>query len=466
MIAVGGTRGLASLGTGMFPVLFALFMNLAITPFWYVLYSGSPDPPWPGALGVLALGAYLITKMVGVERRVVYMVLLLLGWGAGVLTWVVLEPGYGLTNLTGSITLSPVLRSMVLGIWSLVAWWVGMRYATHPSFLSPGAVRMATVWGWAALVGGVVVAALMGSDADLAVRASVVVVPLAMVSWVALMTLGELHRRGFRLGRREGSVSPVRHWLGTVGVAVIGTTLVSAAAVLLLPSLSGGEWTGVAGQWLSWLMNGVYRVVGPLVVFIGNLALSLFNDPDSVTTVNLQNEEIPPAEDPSPGPIPDDPDSMVWVFVVIALVVLVGIVLIWARRRVATVRVDDIEVRRSNVFTVNLVADQIGTLLRRYRGNSRSRRDVDLSRLPSDVRQAWAHLETLAAQRGSIRQPNDTVRDFAGSISDRWPTAGDAVGDLSRLYERTHYGGEAGHDEPALRAWSSIRPVLTGDGGD
>ncbi|MPZ53144.1 MAG: hypothetical protein GEU79_10510, partial [Acidimicrobiia bacterium] len=92
------TERVAPTATGevLIPALFAIFMNLAAIPLWYVLFSGAEErgagAPWPGSLALFALAAYVVTRMVGVGGY--SLGVHILGWLVGLAIWTLLEPAY------------------------------------------------------------------------------------------------------------------------------------------------------------------------------------------------------------------------------------------------------------------------------------------------------------------------------------------------------------------------------------
>jgi len=465
--------------TLLLPVLVSTVQTLAITPLLYMFFgedfglTGGRPVMWPGGIGLLGLVSFWSTRFV---MRITtdprwFPAVSALCWIVAAAVWVGLEPNYGLAGLLrepGSLVgsrgylIAPLLLS--LGVW-----WQGIRYATISFLFTAEEIRGSTQRSWLVLIASLVLAALMDNDAGRdALDTTLFVVPMLMISSVALVAAAEIHASRQQIRRSGGRPPTWARWgrlVGGLGVAILLMALV--VMLLLTPGAFAAMIGGIVavlravGQLALWVLYGVFYVLYYIFYAFTELFRMLFD----IEFGPMEPPERPAGMEGGPLQFEEQDDDGPWKYAnlvrwgLLGLVVLFVVALLFRMtRRAPEGEADEVgDEERSSVFSADLARAQLRNLFRRGGRGSRLRR-LNLDAAPGDVRETWKYLQVLAMRQEVGRHEAETPQDFAERLRAQWPGTAASLNDLARRYERSRYGEiESDRDyASALDDWADI----------
>jgi hypothetical protein len=154
--------------------------------------------------------------------------------------------------------------------------------------------------------------------------------------------------------------------------------------------------------------------------------------------------------------------------VLIGAVMLAILLVFWAVRRQMRRRAADRQMTRESLWSSADLMDDLAAMLK---GGWRKLRDsagnlhlfAERYHLLS-IRQIYASLTLLAAERGVPRAPAQTPHEYIEALKTAWPTYSEELSLLTESYAQAHYG-QRPDTEDALRrakeAWDKLRAAAS-----
>jgi hypothetical protein len=442
-------------------VLVAAVQALAITPLLHLFFgpefglTAGREVMWPGGLAALGLAAFWSARFImRVTRDATWFQLGMAAcWVVAALTWVGLEPAYGLRGLLSDPASLVSERGYLVAplLLSLSVWWQGIRYATIDLLFTAEEIRGSTQRAWLLMIGGLIFAALLRNQAgDNALATTPVVVPALMVTSVALVAAAEIHASRQQIRESGGRPPTWSRWARLV--SGLGAAIIAVAVIVLL-ALTPGAFAAMIdvligalkliGQLALWVLYGIFYILYYAFYALSELFRSLFGLEFGPQQPPQQQEGMPG----SPFEIPERTEDSEWKYAyllrwgVLGLIVLAVVVLLFRLTRKGSAEeaeaVGDEE--RSSVFSADLAKQQLRNLFRRGARGSRLAR-LDLDAAPNSVRDAWRYLQVLALRQDAGRREHETPQDFAARLRGTWPGTASSLNDLVTRYERSRYG--------------------------
>lgn len=459
--------------------LHACAWSLAITMFLHESFglSGGHHAPWPGAIAVLFVVSFWVNRVIARLARGTWtsqgitFVCWFLTWNA----WMWLEPSYRESHIwehPGDFVRSSAYLIIPLLV-SMVVWWVGLSYASEIASTSAEDIRIVVQRDWLILVASILLAAVVDSRAaDAALHAARIVVPLMLITSVALVAGAEVESTR-RVASRRGALAPGwGKWARLVGGFSLAIVLLSVFVLAILSpdalnALVGGiTWVAkLIGSVVGYIILAIVWVIFQIVVLLTELYNAIFGGMFGPVEQPQMQMQAPGVLEPL---IQQEGEPPVWEYAILLRWVVIGVVVLVAaflffrftRRPSATETDDSVDEQRDSVFSADLARKQLRDLFRRRQREARLPK-LDLNSTPRGVREAMVYLLTLADRQGAGRRPAETPEDFVSRLRAIWPGVGAPLVDFPQRYERVRYGEIA--DDPgtpdhelAVRDWQLV----------
>jgi preprotein translocase subunit YajC len=458
-------RRLPPLASWLLPLLVLALEVASVAPLLTLAATGldadeqSRDPFIPGMFLAAVLAYWLARRAANVDSTRYGMVL---GWA------VIAAAAPWLTGI-GPLWDAPVLGVAILASAEIfLAVWRGIFYAGRPDAFSPDELSGIVQRSWLILAGSVLaIAVLSGIDRDPALRAASVALPLAAISALMLLAMGQMQRAAKRSREVGGTPPDRRRWLTFTLIFAVAI----AAIAMGMSAAIGDDTSRTLLTPLRLLFEGVTFVLSYVFYGIALVFFVIFY-PLLWLVQRVQREQKPQQqqsdgfgqqidklkEGSGQGGFPH------WLQLsaeIVAVVVIVAVVL-WLIARTlkkssTTEEEIEVEEEHESLFSRDLLMSQLKGLFRRDAGIDPSE-PVDLRRTPGSVREAYRALLALAARDGVPRRRDETPAEFALRLRRLWPSLASEIGGLTREYELARYAdltGEAANDR-ARNYWSAI----------
>lgn len=466
------------LRTAPFAVPFAMFLGAE-----FGLTNNHPAPNvWALApIGAIAFWSVRWLPKLLKDQRVFNIALVLIGIGCWII-WMALEPQWHV----GDVLRDPISMAAGRGqfgwifVVTIVYWFMTLRMAMDEREQSSEGVRGIMVRSLAIVLGGVLLAGIVGDDiGDAGLSAGYIALPIALVSGIGAVGLSEMATTRATARRRGTTVPGWNRWGRTfVGTAAIILVITFVAALVFGPGFLGlvidtlrTAWQGIATV-LLWIIYGLVYVIFYIIrgiMWLFNLLFDTSMEPMEMPQMPgaVEPEAAEPIEQAEPGP---------WKYAGLArfggIVALVIIGLLILSRFVKFRNTDadaNADEERSSVFSGSLLKNQLRNLFKR-RSQAERPRKLDLASDPETVRDSMVYLQVLAERLGIGRIAHETPHDFTNRLALDWPSLADPLAEINRRYERARYGETEEDRNAVVAAWQQVwadRKVIPGaTGGD
>ena len=459
----------------LLPIFIGFLRAAAFVPFVamflgpeFGLTNNHPAPNAWALAGISAVGFWSVRFLPKrVTNAALFNVLLVLIGIASWMVWMALEPHWHL----GEVLRDPI--SMVAGngqfawtfIITILFWVLTLRLAHDEREQSPEGVRSIMVRSLVAVLGAVMLAAIIGDEmGDAGLAAGYIALPVALVSGVGAVGISEMISTRAAARRRGATVPGWSRWGRTfLGSAAIILLITFVAAIIFGPGFLAlvmdslrTLWSGIATVIL-WIMYGIvyaFYWISRALVWLFNL---LFDS-------NVEPMEMPMMVEPGPsdGAELRQAELEPWKYAsllrlggIIALaIVALAVISRFIRFRSADSDADPNE-ERSSVFSGSLLKQQLRNLFRRGGHGDRPRK-LNLASEPASVRESMLYLQVLAQRLGTGREIRETPHDFTLRLAGQWPQLTAPLEEIRERYERVRYGESEEDRVAVVTAWSEI----------
>lgn len=446
---------------------FVTFMAIFLHPS-FGLTNNAPAPNGWALAAIGAIGFWSVRGLPKVIRdaRVINVFLLLIGIACWFL-WMALEPEWHV----GEIVRNPILMVSGQGqfgwtfVITLVFWILTLRLALDDREQSPEGVRGIMARSLVAVLVAIFFAGIIGGEmGDAGLSAGYIALPVALVSGMGAVGLGEMVATRMAARRRGATVPGWSRWGRTfLGSAVLILVITFIAALIFGPGFLAlvieslaTLWSGIATV-LLWIMYGVVYVIFWIISGVIWLLNLLFNT------------DVAPVEMPQmAGDMPEESAALMegerepWKYApllrfggIIALVIIALLIITrFIRFRQPDDALDPNE-ERTSVFSGSLLRNQMRNLFRR-RGHGERPRRLNLATPPESVRESMLYLQVLAERLGIGREIRETPHDFTTRLGHQWPQLKEPLAEIRTRYERVRYGESEEDRAAVVAAWTDI----------